>query len=90
MFDCFNTLAAGKELPLHAASALADGGFVVLPGVVARESIERLTTAYEEAAASATGDDIRVGSTSTKVRDLVNRGAPFDSLYMFPPLLDAC
>jgi ectoine hydroxylase-related dioxygenase (phytanoyl-CoA dioxygenase family) len=40
--------------------------------------------------ASATGEDVRVGSTSTKLSDLVNRGAAFDDLYVFPPLLHAC
>jgi hypothetical protein len=89
MTDWFSTVAAGNELPAHAASELEERGFVILPGVVAGEGMERLTTAYNEAAASATSDDIRVGSTSTKVRDFVNRGAAFDSIYMFPPLLEA-
>jgi hypothetical protein len=90
MLDWFNTLAAGHELPAHAALELEELGFVVLPGVVAAGSMERLTTAYAEAVSSATGDDIRVGSTSTKVSDFVNRGAAFDNLYLFPPLLEAC
>lgn len=90
MSDWFSPLAAGNELPAHAASELGERGFVVLPGVVAGESMERLTTVYDEAVASATGDDIRVGSTSTKVSDFVNRGVAFDGLYMFPPLLEAC
>lgn len=90
MSDWFSTLAAGNELPVHAAWELEERGFVVLPGMVAAESLERLTTAYTEAVTSATGDDIRVGSTSTKVSDFVNRGAAFDNLYLFPPLLDAC
>ena len=90
MSDWFSTLAAGNELPVHAASELEERGFVVLPGMVAAENLERLTTAYTEAATSATGDDIRVGSTSTKVSDFVNRGAAFDNLYVFPPLLEAC
>jgi hypothetical protein len=63
---------------------------VVLPSMVSPESMERLTTAYAEAVTSATGDDIRVGSTSTKVSDFVNRGAAFDNLYVFPSLLEAC
>jgi len=75
---------------VHAASELEERGFVVLPGMVAAESLERLTTAYTEAVTSATGDDIRVGSTSTKVSDFVNRGAAFDNIYLFPPLLEAC
>jgi hypothetical protein len=90
MSDWFSTLAAGNELPVHAASELEERGFVVLPGMVAAESLERLTTAYTEAVTSATGDDIRVGSTSTKVSDFVNRGAAFDNIYLFPPLLEAC
>jgi ectoine hydroxylase-related dioxygenase (phytanoyl-CoA dioxygenase family) len=90
MSDWFSTLSAGHELPVHAASELEERGFVVLPGVVAAGNMERLTTAYTEAMTSATGDDIRVGSTSTKVSDLVNRGPAFDELYVVPPLLAAC
>ena len=90
MSDWFKALAAGKELPGHAASELKARGFVVLPGIVAPESMQRLTTAYTEAVASATGDDIRVGSTSTKVSDFVNRGTAFDHVYVLPPLLEAC
>lgn len=90
MRDWFSSLAAGHELPAHAASELEERGFVVLPGVVAAGGMERLTAAYTEAVTSAAGDDVRIGSTSTKVSDLVNRGAAFDSLYIFPPLLEAC
>jgi ectoine hydroxylase-related dioxygenase (phytanoyl-CoA dioxygenase family) len=90
MSDWFRTLAAGDELPVDAASQLDERGFVVWPGVVPAGSMERLTTAYTEAMTSASGDDIRVGSTSTKVSDLVNRGPAFDALYVCPPLLAAC
>jgi hypothetical protein len=90
MSDWFSTLAAGNELPVDAASELAERGFVVLPGMVAAERLERVAMAYTQAVTSAAGDDIRVGSTSTKVKDFVNRGASFDDLYVFPPLLEAC
>jgi hypothetical protein len=56
-----------REMP--AFKELEERGFVVLPRVVAPREQERLTTAYTEAVTSATGDDIRVGSTSTKVSD---------------------
>ena len=90
MFDWFSTLAAGSELPMDAAAELQERGFVVLPGPVPSARMERLANAYDAAMASATGDDIRIGSTSTKVNDLVNRGAEFDAVYVFPPLLEAC
>lgn len=78
------------HLGSDAASELEEHGFVVLPGMVGPERMERLITAYTEAVTSATSDDVRVGSTSTKVNDFVNRGAAFDDLYLFPPLLEAC
>lgn len=90
MSEWFNTLAAGSELPLDAALELRERGFVVLPGVVPAGRMERLGEAYDAAVASATGDDIRIGSTSTRVGDLVNRDPVFDDLYVFPPLLEAC
>ena len=90
MLDCFNTLAAGSELPMAAASELQERGFVVLPGAVPPDRVVRLVDAYAAAVASATGDDVRIGSASTRVNDFVNRGAEFDDLYVFPPLLEAC
>jgi phytanoyl-CoA dioxygenase PhyH len=90
MFDWFRTLAARNELPMGTASELQERGFVVLSGPVPVERMERLANAYTAAVASADGDDVKVGSTSTRVGDFVNRGAEFDELYVFPPLLEAC
>jgi hypothetical protein len=80
---------ATGALAIAAASELHERGFVVLPGAVSSDRIERLVTAYTAAVESATGDDIKIGSASTRVNDFVNRGAEFDDLYVFPPLLDA-
>jgi Phytanoyl-CoA dioxygenase (PhyH) len=90
MDEWFGTLAAGRELPPGAARELLERGFVVLPGLVASGQTERLRRAYDDAAASAAADDVRVGSATTRVTDFVNRGAEFDALYVFPALLDAC
>ena len=89
MSDWFTRCATGDALPAHAASELDERGFVVLPGPVPSERMDALADAYT-AAFAATGDDIRVGSTSTKVGDFVNRGTECDDLYVFPPLLEAC
>jgi len=72
---------------MDATSELHERGFVVIPGPTRPDL---LANAYTAAVASATSDDIRIGSTSTKVNDFVNRGAEFDSLYVFAPLLEAC
>jgi len=90
MFDWFSMVAAGSELPMDAASELQERGFIVLPGPVPSELMALLADAYTATVAAATSDDTRIGSTSTRVSDFVNRGAEFDDLYVFPPLLEAC
>src|SRR4249919_21644 len=90
MINWFETLAARRELSVAAALELRDRGFVVVPGPVPPEQMSGLADAYDAAISSATPPDLRIGSTSTRVSDFVNRGAAFDGLYVFPPLLDAC
>jgi Phytanoyl-CoA dioxygenase (PhyH) len=90
MVDWFNALAAGSELPTDAASELEERGFVIIPGPVPPDRMELLASAYTAAVASSTADDKKVGSTTTRVNDFVNRGKEFDDLYVFPPLLEAC
>ena len=83
-------VSARSELSRDAASELRELGFVVLRSSISSERIERLAIAYTDAVASATGDDVHIGSASTRVVDFVNRGPEFDDLYLFPPLLEAC
>jgi len=45
----------------------------VLPGPVPSDRVERLANAYTAAVESATVEDVRIGSTSTRVSDFVNR-----------------
>jgi hypothetical protein len=90
MLDWFSTVAAGSEFPAHAASELQERGFVVVPGPEPTERLALFADAYDAAVDKATAADIRIGSTSTKVTDFVNRGVEFDRLYVFPPLLEAC
>src|SRR5262249_29641905 len=75
---------------MNAASDLAERGFVVLPGPVPSGDMNAFVVAYTAAMTSASGEDTRVGTTSTRVNDFVNRGVEFDGLYVFPHLLEAC
>jgi hypothetical protein len=90
MGDWFAALAAGDALPARAASDLQERGFTVVPGPTPAAFMAPLVAAYDAAVASATGEDVRHGTTTTRVADFVNRGPAFDSLYLFPPLLQAC
>ena len=88
--DWLSVIAAASALSPNAARGLDEHGFVVLPGPTPPGQMERLAAAYAAAVASAVGDDVKIGSTTTRVNDFVHRGAEFDALYVFPPLLAAC
>jgi len=90
MDDCFDAISETCELAAKATFELHHRGFTVLYGAVPHEDVESLTAAYDAAVSSATDADIKVGSTSTRVNDFVNRGEQFDALYVLPPLLKAC
>jgi ectoine hydroxylase-related dioxygenase (phytanoyl-CoA dioxygenase family) len=90
MSDWFARLAAESALPEYVASELYKRGFVVLPKLVPPDDVRWLSDAYTAAVTSAAANDIKIGTTSTRVSDFVNRGPEFDPVYMFPPLLAAC
>ena len=92
MNNWFSVIGKNCELSARTVQDLFDFGFVVIPGSVKSDDVAQLKTAYDSAFLSASSDDIRIGSTSTRVNDFVNRGeaAEFDSLYIYQPLLEAC
>lgn len=90
ILDWHHTLAFSNALPGAAAAQLVERGFVVLPDAVTPDRLARLSEAYNATMGSASGTDIRFGSTSTRVTDFVNRGPEYDEVYIYPPLLQAC
>src|SRR5262245_2995948 len=75
---------------MRVSRELEEKGFVVIPGPATGADLARLTGAYDAVMASATEPDLRVGSTTTRVSDMVNRGEEFDAVYVYGPLLEAC
>jgi hypothetical protein len=90
MNDWLRTISATGELPADAVQGLYHRGFAILPHAVPRERVGRLIDAYDAAVAAAMKEDTKVGSTSTRIEDFVNRGKEFDDLYLLPTLLNAC
>ena len=90
MDDWFNEIAAGCELSPEAAHELLTSGFVVIAGPVTASSFEQFARAYDAAVTGAAPADVRIGGTTTRVHDFVNRGAEFDELYIYRPVLEAC
>lgn len=90
MQNWFSSSTSRSELAKDYACELRERGFVVIRDSVSSPRMEQLAIAYNVAVASATGDDVHIGSASTRVADFVNRGPEFDDLYILPPLLEAC
>lgn len=90
MNDWFDIIGKGNEFSADALEELWDVGFIVIPGPVASDRLAQLAAAYDSTVASASPDDVGLGSTTTRVNDLVNRGSEFDELYVYKPVLEAC
>jgi hypothetical protein len=90
MDDWFNLLKARRELPAGVVRELREVGFVVIPGPVAPDRLASLAAAYDAAVLGAAAEDRRIGSTTLRVNDFVNRGPEFDGLYVYEPVLEAC
>jgi hypothetical protein len=81
----------GGGLPSEPLRELVESGFVVIPGPLSGDRFNELVAAYDEAmAAGAAGPDFKIGSTSTRMSDLLAYAAVFDDVYLYPPLLEAC
>jgi hypothetical protein len=88
--DWFTSISSEKQLSLRPHTLCKPMAFIVMPGPVPAEGLAELAHLYDEAVSVASPDDIKVGSTTTRVRDFVNRDADFDELYLYPPILQAC
>ena len=90
--DWHSGIESSSYLSPDAARQLRDVGFIVMPGPVIRGGCEQLSYAYDRDVATANPADVHTGKTrsSTRVDDFVNRGAEFDVIYIYPPLLAAC
>jgi ectoine hydroxylase-related dioxygenase (phytanoyl-CoA dioxygenase family) len=81
--NAFNLCADNRQ-------ELDEVGFTIIPGPVPANDLAEMAAAYDAAVKGAVSEDVKVGSSTTRVRDFVNRGPEFDSLYVHPPVLKAC
>jgi hypothetical protein len=86
----FASILAETYLSSETVHALRTDGFIVMPGPVLAVRLAELAHSYDGVVSNSTSDDIKIGSTTTRVRDFVNRDAQFDELYLYPPILQAC
>lgn len=89
MKDWFSIINTDCKLPTSIIEELQANGFVVIPEMVTPDALPQLVAAYDSVLAFASSDDKRIGSSTTRVNDFVNKGSEFDELYIYQPLLEA-
>jgi len=90
MKQCLSAMPAAFELSAGAYEELDKAGFTIVPEAVPAEDLASVAAAYDAAVESAAPNDIRVGSSTTRVNGLIDRGPEFDALYLHPLILKAC
>ena len=88
--DWFKEIGSGSELSRAMCEELLEYGFVVIPGAFTSQQLSAIAHAYDLAVAGASPPDLSIGRGTTRVHDLVNRGAEFDNVYLYRPVLEAC
>ena len=88
--DCSSLIKDMVELIAGACQELDESGFTIVPGPVPTGGLALLAAAYDAAVDNAAPESVKVGSSTTRISDFVNRGPEFDGLYLHPPLLHAC
>jgi len=86
----FKAIGSRFELPSDTEQELHETGFIVVPEALPSGQLTQLTAAYDTAVCAARPENISVGSTTTRVSNVVNCGVGFDQLYINPQILGAC
>ena len=90
MVDWYDDTSASRVLPTTLREELLNRGFVVVPEVVPSLRLDALRRACDVAVSEADPGDLRVGSTSTRVRGLTGRCQELDELFINRIVLEAC
>jgi ectoine hydroxylase-related dioxygenase (phytanoyl-CoA dioxygenase family) len=78
------------QLEARGCHELDEAGFTIIQGPVPFAKLAQLAAAYDAIVQNASLDDVSIGSSTTRVNDLVNRTPEFDGLYVYSPVLWAC
>jgi hypothetical protein len=69
---------------------ITDSGLVIIHGPHSGERLIKLVADYDEMMGLASGPEFSIGSTTTRMSDLLNHGPAFDEIFLYPPLHEVC
>lgn len=87
-----NTLSSldRDESTQFAFNDLDEAGFLSMPGPFSSQQLGELVGIYDEVMANASGPSFNVGSTTTRMSDLLSFNVIFDEVFLYEPLLAIC
>ena len=86
----FQQIRSGDTLSCQALGEFAASGFLTIPGPLTGNRFNALAEAYDTIMAAGSGPDYKIGSTTTRMSDLLSFNSVFDEVYLYRPLLEAC
>lgn len=86
----FQQIRAINKPTAETTEQLANSGFASVQGPFFGSRMSDVAQAYDEVMASGSGPDFKVGSTTTRMSDLLGHSHVFDDVFLYPPLLEAC
>ena len=86
----FQQIRAINTLTSETVEQLANSGFTSVPGPFFDSNLRHLAQTYDQVMALGAGPDFKVGSTTTRMSDLLSHSSVFDEILLYPPLLEAC
>ena len=90
MNDPFREIQSSGRLLAGTLQQLIESGFAIIPGPLSGERFDHLVAAYDAAIATGAGPAFKVGTTTTRMSDLLIHSCIFSEVFLHPPLLEAC
>lgn len=63
---------------------------MIIPGPYGGKELTELTAEYDGMMVRASGTNLKIASSTTRMSDVLNYGPAFNDLFLYPPLLAAC
>ncbi|MFL6448640.1 MAG: hypothetical protein ACJ746_13260 [Bryobacteraceae bacterium] len=83
-------LRAANTLPPRAVALPNTNGFLTIPGPFSGDGLHDLAEAYDHGMAEASGPDLKIGGSTTRMSDLLSFNSLLPEVFLHSPLLEAC
>jgi hypothetical protein len=88
--DRFEQIRSGKTLSSETFCEFTATGFITIPKPLTDAQFRNMCAAYDDLMVAAHGPDLKIASTTDRMRDVLSFSAAFDEVFLAPSLLELC